>query len=105
MPVNRMRHGNFLHEGQALYILETHLAGYAVLATNEVEKAADIEVLEFRAVGAFGRVYLGGDEASIEAARRPGRPGRCGWPGERGLTRGPPPRQALLHWSNACLTS
>ena len=43
-------------------------AGYAVLATNEAEKAADINVLEFRAFGAFGRVYLGGDEANIEEA-------------------------------------
>jgi ethanolamine utilization microcompartment shell protein EutS len=73
MLVNRMRHGNFLHEGQALYILETHPAGYAVLATNEAEKAADIEVLEFRAVGAFGRIYLGGDEASIEEAAKAAR--------------------------------
>lgn len=78
MLVNRMRHGNFLHEGQALYILETHPAGYAVLATNEAEKAADIEVLEFRAVGAFGRVYLGGDEASIEEAAKAARSALAG---------------------------
>ena len=78
MLVNRMRHGNFLHEGQALYILETHPAGYAVLATNEAEKAADIEVLEFRAVGAFGRVYLGGDEASIEEAAKAARAALAG---------------------------
>jgi hypothetical protein len=68
--VNRMRHGNFIHEGQCLYVLETHPAGYAVLATNEAEKAADIEVLEFRSIGAFGRIYLGGDEASIEEAAK-----------------------------------
>ena len=78
MLVNRMRHGNFLHEGQALYILETHPAGYAVLATNEAEKAADVEVLEFRAVGAFGRVYLGGDEASIEEAAKAARAALAG---------------------------
>ena len=66
--VNRFRHGNFLEEGETLYVLETHPAGYAVLATNEAEKAADINVLEFRAFGAFGRVYLGGDEANIEEA-------------------------------------
>ena len=68
--VNRMRHGNFLHEGRTLYVLETHPAGYAVIATNEAEKAADIDVLEFRAAGAFGRVYLGGDEAEIEEAAK-----------------------------------
>lgn len=68
--VNRMRHGNVLEEGQTLWVLETHPAGYALLATNEAEKAADIEVLEFRAFGAFGRVYLGGDEANIAEAAR-----------------------------------
>lgn len=68
--VNRMRHGNFLDEGRTLYVLETHPAGYALLATNEAEKAANIDVLEFRAFGAFGRVYLGGDEANIEEAAR-----------------------------------
>ena len=68
--VNRMRHGNFLDEGEALYVLETHPAGYALLATNEAEKAANINVLEFRSVGAFGRVYLGGLEADIEEAAK-----------------------------------
>jgi hypothetical protein len=71
--VNRMRHGNFLHEGQTLYVLETHPAGYALIATNEAEKAAPIEVLEFRAVGAFGRIYLGGGEAEVEEAAKAAR--------------------------------
>ena len=66
--VNRMRHGNFLVENETLYVLEVHPAGYALLATNEAEKAANINVLEFRSFGAFGRVYLGGNEANIEEA-------------------------------------
>ncbi len=70
MLVNRMRHGNFLHEGQALYVLELHPAGYALLATNEAEKAAKIEVLEFLSVGAFGRVYLGGNEEELKEAAK-----------------------------------
>ena len=68
--VNRMRHGNFLNENDTLYVLEVHPAGYALLAANEAEKAANINVLEFRAIGAFGRVYLGGDEANIEEAAK-----------------------------------
>ena len=68
--VNRMRHGNYIHENQTLYVLETHPAGYAVLATNEAEKAANIDVLEFRAFGAFGRVYLGGGEEEIAEAAK-----------------------------------
>ena len=59
-----------LEEGETLYVLETHPAGYALIATNEAEKAANINVLEFRAFGAFGRVYLGGYEADIEEAAR-----------------------------------
>ena len=68
--VNRMRHGNFIEEGYVLYVLEVHPAGYALLATNEAEKAADIDVLEFQAVGAFGRVYLGGTEDQIAEAAK-----------------------------------
>ena len=68
--VNRMRHGNFIKENTTLYVLEVHPAGYALLATNEAEKAANIDVLEFRAVGAFGGVYLGGNEAEIEEAAK-----------------------------------
>jgi ethanolamine utilization microcompartment shell protein EutS len=68
--VNRMRHGNFITENETMYVLEVHPAGYAVLATNEAEKAADINVLEFRAFGAFGRIYLGGGEAEIEEAAK-----------------------------------
>lgn len=68
--VNRFRHGNFLEEGETMYVLEVHPAGYALIATNEAEKAADINVLEFRSFGAFGRVYLGGYEAEIEEAAK-----------------------------------
>ncbi|MCB9744844.1 MAG: BMC domain-containing protein [Alphaproteobacteria bacterium] len=68
--VNRFRHGNYIHENQVLYILEVHPAGYALIATNEAEKAANIEVLEFMAIGAFGRIYLGGSEAEIEEAAK-----------------------------------
>lgn len=66
--VNRFRHGQFLHEGTTLYVLETHPAGYALIATNEAEKAAEVDVLEFLSFGAFGRVYLGGDEEEIAQA-------------------------------------
>ena len=68
MLINRMRHGDMILKGQTLYTLEVHPAGYALLAANEAEKAAEIKVLEIRAFGAFGRVYLGGDEAEISKA-------------------------------------
>lgn len=68
--VNRFRHGNFIEEGTTLYVLETHPAGYALIATNEAEKAAHIDVLEFASFGAFGRVYLGGGEEDIAEAAK-----------------------------------
>tara|TARA_R110002096_G_scaffold44526_6_gene120137 strand:- start:33574 stop:34191 length:618 start_codon:yes stop_codon:yes gene_type:complete len=68
--INRMRHGDMIVAGQALYILEMHPAGYAALAANEAEKAADVNLLEFRCTGAFGRLWLGGSEADIHEAAR-----------------------------------
>ncbi len=64
--INRMRHGNMILAGQTLYVLECEPAAYAALAANEAEKAADINILEARTFGSFGRVFLGGEEADIE---------------------------------------
>ncbi len=69
MLINRMRHGDAILKGQALYILETHPAGYAILAANEAEKRSPIRLLEVVTFGAYGRLYLaGGDEEIKEAA-------------------------------------
>ena len=65
--VNRMRYGHMLLAGQTLYVLEVEPAGYAALAANEAEKAANINILDVRAFGSFGRVYLGGEERDIMA--------------------------------------
>ena len=67
--INRMRHGNMIIAGQTLYIMEIEPAAYASLAANEAEKAANINILEVRAFGSFGRVYLGGEERDIDVAR------------------------------------
>lgn len=67
---NRMRHGNFIDEDQTLYVMEVHPAGYALIAANEAEKNANIEVLEIISFGAFGRVYLGGTEEEIAQAAK-----------------------------------
>ena len=66
--INRMRHGDMLLQGETLYILEVHPAGYAAIAANEAEKAAPIKLLEVITFGAFGRLWLGGYEAEITAA-------------------------------------
>lgn len=67
--INRMRHGNMLLPGETLLTIETHPATYAALAANEAEKSASINILEVRAIGAFGRVYIGGDEAQVLEAK------------------------------------
>ena len=69
MLINRMRHGNLILAGQTLFVLECEPAAYAALAANEAEKAAHINILEVRAFGSFGRVYIGGEEQDIEVAR------------------------------------
>jgi hypothetical protein len=67
--INRVRHGNMIIPGETLLTIETLPAGYAALAANEAEKASHINILEVRAVGAFGRVYIGGEEAEVLAAK------------------------------------
>ena len=68
MLINRFRHGNMILAGQTLFVLEVEPAAYAALAANEAEKAADINILEVRAVGSFGRVYIGGEEKDVVVA-------------------------------------
>ena len=65
--INRNRNGMMLIADQTLYIMEVEPAAYAVLAANEAEKAADINIVEVRPFGSFGRVYLGGEERDIMA--------------------------------------
>lgn len=68
--INRMRHGHMIIPGQTMYVMELEPAAYATLAANEAEKAANINILEVRAFGSFGRVYLGGEERDIDVAYR-----------------------------------
>lgn len=65
--INRNRNGMMLIADQTLYIMEVEPAAYAVLAANEAEKAAAINIVEVRPFGSFGRVYLGGEERDIMA--------------------------------------
>jgi hypothetical protein len=67
--INRQdRRGNMILPGQSMFILETEPAGYIVYAANQAEKAADISLIDVRAVGAFGRLILAGREGAIDEA-------------------------------------
>ncbi len=67
--INRNKLGSMVLGGESLYLLEMQPASYAILATNEAEKAANIKVVDYRMIGANGRVYLSGGESEIRSAR------------------------------------
>jgi hypothetical protein len=66
--INRNSQGMMILPGQSLFILETEPAGYVAFAANEAEKAAHIFLVQVQLYGAFGRLWLSGPEAEIDAA-------------------------------------
>ncbi|MCS6799044.1 MAG: BMC domain-containing protein [Myxococcota bacterium] len=66
--VNRNSSGMMLLPGESLFIMETDPAGYVVFAANEAEKAARVHLVHIQPYGAFGRLYMSGPEAEIDAA-------------------------------------
>jgi len=66
--INRNKQGSMVLAGETLFVLEMQPAAYAILATNEAEKAADIKVVDYRMMGATGRVYLSGTDSNIRTA-------------------------------------
>lgn len=66
--INKWRKGNLLIPGSSLFVLEVAPAAYVTLAANEAEKGADISLIEVRAVGRFGRLFVSGTESDVRAA-------------------------------------
>ncbi|WP_040727299.1 BMC domain-containing protein [Thiomicrorhabdus sp. Kp2] len=64
------RRGSMILPGQSMFIMETDPAGYVVYAANEAEKAANVTLVEARAVGAYGRLIMCGKEADVIEAER-----------------------------------
>jgi len=67
--INKMRYGDMLIAGESLLIMETEPAGYISFAANEALKAAHVKPIDATLFGAYGRLYLSGPEAQIDAAR------------------------------------
>lgn len=67
--INKNRKGNLLLPGQSMLVFEVEPAAYIVLAANEAEKAADIQLIHFNPFGRFGRLFLAGTESEIKSAR------------------------------------
>ncbi len=67
--INRQhRGGSMIIPGESMFILECAPAGYIIYAANQAEKAANITLVDVRAVGAHGRLTLSGREADVEEA-------------------------------------
>ncbi len=66
--LNKWRSGSLLVPGQTLGIVECSPAAYVGAAVNEAEKSADIDLVEVRAVGRFGRAFFSGTESAVETA-------------------------------------
>ena len=65
--INKFRFGSMIVPGESLFIFECRPP---LFAANEAEKAANVKLIEVRPYGAFGRLYLSGDEAEIGAASK-----------------------------------
>lgn len=68
MILDKIRFGSLIEPGESLFILECEPAAYAALAANEAEKAANVKLVDVTPYGAFGRLYMAGSEAEIDAA-------------------------------------
>ncbi len=66
--LNQWASGSLIVPGQTLGIVECAPAAYISIAANEAEKRADIDIVEVRALGRYGRFFMTGSEASVEAA-------------------------------------
>lgn len=64
--LNKWRKGALIVPGQTLGIVECAPAAYISIAANEAEKAAEIDIVEVRAVGRFGRLFISGSENSVK---------------------------------------
>ena len=68
--INRNSQGMMILPGESLFLLETEPAGYVAFAANEAEKAARVFLVSVTPFGAFGRLYMSGPEAEIDAAAK-----------------------------------
>ena len=66
--MNRNKLGSMVLGGDSIYLLECQSAAYAILASNEAEKEADVKLIDKRMIGANGRLYLAGTEADVRNA-------------------------------------
>ena len=76
--INRMRRGSLLVPGQTLLVVEVTPAAYILLAANEAERSAQVDIIDIRPIGRFGRLYISGDESNVLEAQEGVRRGLSG---------------------------
>jgi ethanolamine utilization microcompartment shell protein EutL len=67
--LNRRRRGSLMLAGDSLVVVECQPAAYINLAANEAEKAAAMTLVDVASVGRYGRLWLAGREADVQAAQ------------------------------------
>lgn len=82
--INRMRRGSLLVPGQTLLVVEVTPAAYILFAANEAERAAQVDIIDIRPIGRFGRLYVAGDESNVREAQEGVRRGLAGIAGRDG---------------------
>ncbi|WP_423059195.1 BMC domain-containing protein [Brevibacterium linens] len=63
--LNKWRKGSLVVPGETMGIIECSPAAYITAAANEAEKHASIKIVEVRAVGRFGRLFITGSEGEV----------------------------------------
>ena len=66
--LNKWSSGSLVVPGQTLGIIECSPAAYVSIAANEAEKSAMIDIVQVRAVGRFGRLFISGGEDPVKTA-------------------------------------
>lgn len=66
--LNKWRKGSMVVPGETLGIVECSPAAYITVAANEAEKSGSIKIVEVRAVGRFGRLFIAGSEQEVANA-------------------------------------
>lgn len=82
--INRFRKGSLLVPHRTLLVMEVQPAAYILLAANEAERTSDIDLIDVRPVGRFGRLYLSGDESTVAEAAAGARRALHALPGRDG---------------------
>lgn len=85
--INRFRKGSLLVPHTTLLVLEVTPAAYILQAANEAERTADVDLIDVRPIGRFGRLYMAGEESAVREAAAGARRGLASFTGRDPVAR------------------